>query len=226
MRDDLRENLLLAALSPAARQLIAQDLHPAYLRRQTPLNQSPGSSDIYFPLTCVISVMSHTAEGHTVQSMIVGLEGALTLSSGHGLNSTVQIDGEALRLPRAAYLRLLGNDEIRDLMEAYRDECFALVGQVAVCQAFHPTEQRLAFWLSALRDRVLSDDLLLTQEYLASMLGVRRPTVTIAAGILQAAGLISYRYGRVTIVSRDGLRDSACECYASTTNVWRHRTSQ
>lgn len=215
MRENLRENLLLASLPSSVGHALVPELHPVYLRRQTPLNQS-GSVDVYFPLSCVISVITQTAEGQSVQNLLVGFEGALTIAGTAGTRAMVQIEGEALRMSRSAYLRLLKDDEFRELMEAYRDDAFALAGQAAVCQAFHATEQRLAFWLAAIRDRVLADDLLLTQEYLASMLGVRRPTVTIAAGILQSAGLISYRYGRVTIVDLEGLRDSACECYALT----------
>jgi hypothetical protein len=214
MKENLRENLLLASVPSSARHALVPELQPVYLRRQTAPNQN-GVSDIYFPLTCVISVITQTAEGQSVQNLLIGYEGALTFGGSSSTRAVVQIDGEALRLPRSVYSRLMREADFRDVIEAYRDSCFVLAGQAAVCQAFHATEQRLAFWLAAIRDRVLTDDLPLTQEYLAAMLGVRRPTVTIAAGILQAAGLISYRYGRVTIVDINGLRDSACECYAA-----------
>ena len=223
MKENLRENLLLAALPASLRHAVVPELHPVYLRRQTVLNKD-GINEVYFPLSCVISVVTETSEGDSIQNLLIGYEGALTFAGTFGTRAVVQIEGEALRMPRPAYMRFMQDSDFLEAVESYRDAMLALAGRAAVCQAFHATEQRLAYWLAAIRDRVMSDDLLLTQEYLATVLGVRRPTVTIAAGILQSAGFISYRYGRVTVVDLDGLRDSACECYAATAAQLRRRS--
>src|SRR5581483_12080616 len=98
----------------------------------------------------------------------------------------------------------------------YQSTLLAVACQSTICQAFHTAEQRLARWLLSLRDRCETDELHVTQDVLASMLGVHRPTVTIAARILQAAGMIQYRYGRVTITDRNALEEASCECFTLT----------
>jgi hypothetical protein len=209
----IRENLVIRSLSPALQRALVADLSPVHLRHQTPINPPGGVPEVIFPLSCVISIVTQTSDGQSVENAAVGYEGAFVQLPTGNVRAMIQIAGEALRMPRTAYVRHLSNEEFREAIDQYRDRNFAFACQAAVCQAFHTAEQRLAYWLLAMRDRNIADELLLTQDFLASMLGVQRPTVTIAARILQAADLIHYRYGRVTILDRAGLIDVACECY-------------
>jgi CRP-like cAMP-binding protein len=106
-----------------------------------------------------------------------------------------------------------------ELLTHYAQALVGFIMQSTACNAVHSVEQRLARWLLMARDRMGSEDFPLTQEFVAMMLGASRPTVTIVAGTLQKAGLITYHRGRVTIVDREGLEAAACECYRTTTDL-------
>jgi CRP-like cAMP-binding protein len=157
--------------------------------------------------------MTLTGDGQSVENVAIGYEGASIFLPSANMRITTQHAGEALRMSRPAYLRHMGNQEFREVMMHYHGQLLAAACQSALCQAFHTAEERLAHWLLVMHDRARSDELPLTQDFLATMLGVQRPTVTIAARLLQAAELIHYRYGRVTIRDHEGLREVACECY-------------
>jgi hypothetical protein len=210
-----RDNLLLAALSPQTRRALEPDLTPIRQKLQQVLN-SPGSpGDIVFPRTSVISVLTQTGDGQSVENAVVGYEGVFAVDGGAtNVKGLVLAEGLAWGMSRAAFERHEDNHEFRAAVSLFEHQLLAFTCQSCVCQAFHTAEQRLARWLLEMRDRVLEDELSLTQEFLASMLGVHRPTVTIAARILQAADMIHYRYGRVTIVDRDALEEACCECYS------------
>jgi len=158
--------------------------------------------------------MTQTGDGQSVENVAIGYEGASIFLPSANMKITTQHAGEALRMSRSAYLRHMSNQEFREVMLHYQDQLIAASCQSALCQAFHTAEERLAHWLLVMHDRARADELPLTQDFLATMLGVQRPTVTIAARLLQASDLIHYRYGRVTILDREGLRNAACECYA------------
>lgn len=211
----VRDNLLLAALSPQTRRALEPDLSPMRLKLQLVLNVPGSSADIVFPRTSVISVLTQTGDGQSVENAVIGCEGVFVVDSGSAnVKGLVQTEGQAYGMSRASFERHLDNSEFRSAVNLFEHQLMAFACQSCVCQAFHTAEQRLARWLLEMRDRVQEDELALTQEILASMLGVHRPTVTIAARILQAAEMIHYRYGRVTIVDREALEDAACECYA------------
>jgi CRP-like cAMP-binding protein len=103
---------------------------------------------------------------------------------------------------------------MRDVMAAYTEALFAQIGQAVACNGVHEIQQRMAKWLLETHDRVDGNEIQLTQEFLADILGVTRPSVTVAARSLQMAGLITYRCGNVTVLDRAALEDAACECYA------------
>ena len=113
-----------------------------------------------------------------------------------------------------------GDRQLRDLMLVYLQALFAQISQAVACNSVHEIEQRTAKWLLETHDRVHRDTFPLTQELLAQMLGVTRPSVTVAARTLQQAGLIRYRRGEITVLDRDGLEEAACECYQSTREAY------
>ena len=207
-----RQNLILASLSPQTQREVAKDLSPIVLPQKAVLNAPGTTPDVVFPLTGIVSVMTQT-EGNSAENFVIGFDGVFILPPLLNVRGVVQLPGEAFAMPRAAYVRHLERDDFRRALGHYRDQSLAFACQAATCQAYHTAEQRLAFWLLAVRDRIPSDELSVTHENLATILGVQRPTVTIAARILQSANVIQYRYGRITILDREALQDAACECY-------------
>jgi len=159
-------------------------------------------------------VVTRTNDGQSAENAVIGYEGVFTLGAeAENVTGIVQLAGSAMVMVHDTFEKNLELSEFRIAMNQYNQRLLAFTCQTAVCQAFHTAEQRLARWLLSMRDRTDHDEMLLTQDFLASMLGVHRPTITIAARILQSAGLIQYRYGRVTVVDRPGLEEAACECY-------------
>ena len=128
----------------------------------------------------------------------------------------VQLPGAALRMGAGAFRRELEvSAPLRALLLRYNEALQAQVMQTAACNGRHGLEQRLARWLLVARDRAEGDELALTQDFVAMMLGVHRPSVTVTAGILQRAGLIRYANGHITLLDRPGLEAAACECYGA-----------
>ena len=126
----------------------------------------------------------------------------------------VQVPGAGLRMKAALFNREMARSaSLRTVMLHYTHAFFNQVAQSAACNQFHSLEQRCSRWLLMTHDRMQSDEFLLTQEFLAMMLGVQRTGVSIAAGALQRAGLIRYKRGNVTIIDRRGLQRRSCECY-------------
>ena len=164
--------------------------------------------EVYFPLTGCASIVAATADGALVEVGTVGREGLVGLAAFHGadggpLETIAQVPGDFLRLP-VAVLRdaAAPGSTLYTLLHRFSQALYTLAAQSAACNRLHPVEERCARWL------------LLTHEFLGYMLGVRRPSVTLALGTLQAAGLIAYRRGEVAVLDRPGLEDAACECYA------------
>lgn len=175
---------------------------------------------VYFPETCIISVVRRMRDGTIVEAGTVGREGmagVLVLFGEPTLPATVlgQMPGAAKRVELDVLRALLPEtpvlgERLRRYVMTFLDQ----VGQTAACNALHPLVQRCARWLLMTQDQAGSSELQLTHEVLAQMLAVRRAGVTEAAGALQAAGHISYRRGRITVLDRAGLESAACECYA------------
>ena len=175
---------------------------------------------IHFPHDCVISLVTELQDGSSVEAMTVGCDGFAGMAVFHGvsasrLTSIGQISGTAHRIPSADFRRLLEECEALDrLIHRYSQFVFETVSQSAACNRMHVIEQRCARWLLMSEDRVGRNHFDLTQEFLAEMLGVRRPGVTVAMGALEKAGLISHGRGRIAVTDRPGLERAACECYA------------
>ena len=174
----------------------------------------------YFCNSGMFSVLTVMPDGKTVEVGLIGKEGftGSPLLAGFHTSFTrtvVQAEGTAYRIDTAslrAALRQCPNLE-RNL-QRFAQLATMQVTQIATCNRLHDIDERLARWLLMTRDRVETDELPLTQDFLSQMLGTRRSSVSVSAGILQKAGFISYRRGRVTIIDRDGLEGAACDCYA------------
>jgi CRP-like cAMP-binding protein len=183
--------------------------------------QEPGEavSFVYFPHGGMISVLAVMPEGETVETMTIGREGGVGLATGIGSQTalnrvTVQLPGRATQIPAPRWAALAKQSQgVRDLIVRYNDVQLAQVQQSVACNALHDVEARLCRWLLEARDRVGSDTLPLTQEFLAEMLGVRRTTVTIVARMLQSAGFVHYRRGVVHLRDVAALEGAACDCY-------------
>ena len=175
----------------------------------------------YFPETCMFSLVVNLTDGTQAEVGVVGREGMLgaSLLSGHETSSTesmVQMPGQVLRMSAADFRRELDNSPIfRALMLRYNEALHTQTMQTAACNSRHELEQRLARWLLMAHDRAETDELPLTQEFMAMMLGVHRPSITVIAGVLQRAGMIRYTNGRIKVLDRAGLEAASCECYAA-----------
>lgn len=173
----------------------------------------------HFPENCVISLVTELEDGDVVEAMTVGNDGFAGIAVFHGLASSRltavgQISGESRRLPVEDFRRLMAAcPSLYRLLHRYSQFVFETVSQSAACNRLHVIQQRCARWLLMSQDRVGRDKFDLTQEFLAVMLGVRRPGVTVAMGQLQRAGLITHKRGNITIVNRAGLEKASCECY-------------
>lgn len=176
--------------------------------------------DAYFPVSCLLSMVTTMEDGSTVESGTIGREGMsgipVLLNAGKTTMPTfVQIPGEAVRIRaevlREAYER---GGEVRRILNRYVHTVVVVGSQSAACNALHHVEERMCRWLLMSSDGVGSAAVNLTQEYLATMLGVRRPGVTEVAGKLRAGGLIDYSRGSIKITDRGGMEKLACECYA------------
>ena len=175
---------------------------------------------VYFIETGVGSLVNTMANGDAAEVGTIGNEGVvglpLLLGDDRAPTSVyVQVPGWGLRIKAASFKKELARSPgLRAVMHRYAHAFFNQVAQSAACNQFHSLEQRCCRWLLMTQDRMQSDEFLLTQEFLAMMLGVQRTGVSLAAGILQRAGLITYRRGKVTVLDEAGLKHRACECYA------------
>lgn len=214
------QNRVLRSLDAATRRSVTAACEPVKLRARTVLNRAGETTQaVHFPETAVISTVAAYSDGATIEMANVGREACtgvnLTLGRRRQLDtSEVQVAGTALRLPAERFLAL--KEELPPFRDALLATAQALYYQVmvsAACNGAHDARQRLARWLLTMHDRTDGDEMALTQEFLAHMLGVRRATVTGAATAFKAAGLIAYAHGRLTIRDRPGLQRESCECY-------------
>ena len=213
-------NQLLAALPPDEYQGLAPSLEVLSLPvRQVLYEPGEPIEYVYFPHQTMISLVSTMENGTTIEVGLVGREGMVGIPVILGGSSTttrafVQVAGQATRL-KADRLKteFQQSGALQTLLLRYVQAFLTQVSQSAVCNRLHNLEERLARWLLLVRDCVDADDFLLTQEFIAQMLGTRRSGVTVAAGTLQQAGMIRYTRGRISIVDTEALEDTACECY-------------
>jgi hypothetical protein len=173
----------------------------------------------HFPEDCVISLVTVMEDGDQVEAMTIGNDGFSGIPVFHEVETTKhkgcgQISGTALRIGASDFQKLARElPSLRRLLHRYSEFVFETVAQSAACNRLHVIEQRCARWLLMSQDRVGRESFDLTQEFLAEMLGVRRPGVTVAMGILEKAGLIAHGRGNITVVNRPGLEKASCECY-------------
>ena len=217
---DGRGNRLLAALPETDRERLLAHAEPLELTVRQPIYE-PGKpiEHVYFPIDAVLSVLAVMDDGQAVEVATVGNEGMvgipvfLGVSTSPGL-SFCQIAGRALRMPAGTFRDLAnGAGAFQQVLQRYTFAFFTQLSQGAACNRLHQMDQRLARWLLLTHDRVGRGQFTLTQEFMAQMLGVRRATVTEAAGRLAQANLISYSRGILTIVDQPGLDMASCDCY-------------
>jgi CRP-like cAMP-binding protein len=214
------QNLLLAALPAAEFERLAAHLERIPMRLGDMLYE-PGEQlqHAYFPVSCIVSLHYVMATGASASVAGVGHEGMVGISLFMGGNTTpssavVQTAGVAYRLERRQLKEEFERSgAMQHLLLRYTQALMAQMTQTAVCNRHHSVEQQLCRWLLVTLDRIPSGQIVMTQELVASMLGVRREGVTEAAGRLQAAGVIRYRRGHITVLERAGLESRSCECY-------------
>jgi CRP-like cAMP-binding protein len=219
-RTRLSGNQLLNRLPDGPRQAIEAQLQRVPLKAGQVLFRAHESLEMaYFPESGVVSLLARTGEGETLDVGVVGKDGMAGVamipgSSMMPYDALVQIGGTARRIRSDAVRPLIRQfAPLHELLGRYAYSRFASGIQTAVCNNFHPIQPRCARWLLMIHDLVEGDMFPLTQSLLARMLGVRRPTVTIAASAIQHAGLVEYHHGRMTILDRPRLEAEACECY-------------
>jgi CRP-like cAMP-binding protein len=174
---------------------------------------------LYFPTSCVVSLLYTMENGSTAEMGLTGNDGVVGIAlflGGQTMpnRAVVQIGGGAFRMKVATLKEEFARGgPLQNLLLRYTQALLSQISQTAVCNRLHPVESRLCRWLLLSHDRVKSDELRMTQEFIANMLGGRRESVTVAAGRLQDAGLIHYSRGQIRILSRQGLEAAVCECY-------------
>jgi len=227
-------NRLLAALPADVYTRIAPSLELVPFKLKHILHK-PGEPirQIYFPGSGFCSIVTVLEDGNMVEVATIGNEGMVGASvvlTDTPPASASMVQGEAESCYRMAAEAFRAEMDRRgpfhELITRYAQALVGFVMQSTACNAVHSVEQRLARWLLMARDRMGGDDFPLTQEFVAMMLGATRPTVTVAAGTLQRAGLITYHRGHVTIVDGPQLEKASCECYRTTTALLRRVTEK
>jgi len=215
------KNHLLAALPAADYEQFAPHLEPVDLPLGCSVYESGDRmGHVFFPTEGIVSLLYVLHDGASAEIALTGDEGLVGVSMFMGGDSTpsravVQSAGHAYRL-RTRFLKreFERGGNLQHLLLRYTQALLTQMSQTAVCNRHHIVEQQLCRWLLLSLDRLASDELQMTQELIANMLGVRREGVTEAAGRLQDAGLIQYQRGRITVLDRPGLERRVCECYA------------
>ncbi|MBL8555366.1 MAG: Crp/Fnr family transcriptional regulator [Phenylobacterium sp.] len=222
------QNSLLEALPPADLALFAPQLVPVELERGR-LLYDPGDpiEHVFFPHDGVISLMTLMENGAAIESTTIGPEGALGLMAAVAPRQSLSraIVQTPLRAARIGAERLHEAWErspaLRDLVDRHTEALYGHAIQSVACNALHSVEERFCRWLLTCHDRISTDTIALTQEFLADMLGVQRTTVTAVARSLQEKGMIRYRRGVVDVVDRQALQQFTCECYGVIRGTYR-----
>jgi CRP-like cAMP-binding protein len=227
--DSKRSNRLLSALPEEDYERLKGQLQPHSVQQKQALAEAGQRIDqVHFPVDAVVSILTRMDEGPSVEIATIGNEGVVGLTVAWGgavMNprevTTVQVPGEVVSMESATFrAELERQGALASLLERYTRAFFSQVSQQVACNGLHSIEQRCARWLLLTHDRVGTDEFPMTHEFLSQMLGVRRASVTVTAGILQKAGFVEFSRGRVAVVDRAGLESAACECYGVTREVY------
>ena len=222
-------NKLLAALPAKIFAAIEPHLKTVALKHATVLTDAGGAVErVHFPHSGVVSLVVELSVGDMIETAMVGHDGVVNAAS--AMDGRVSLNKAIVQLAGAA--SVIGVDKIGSIADANRplrsllirhdQVLFAQSQQSAACNASHTVEARMCRWLLRMRDLASGDELMLTQEFLAQMLGVRRPSVSIVANTLQKAGFIRYRRGNIRLLDIEGLEDGACECYRTVKAHYEH----
>lgn len=214
------QNQLLSALPQEEFERLWPNLEFVSLAFQQVLSEANQAIEyVYFPNNGIISLVTITEDGGTVEAATVGNEGMVGISVFLGVDKVPvqaisQMPGDALRMRTETFKReITPNSPLYPLLLRYTQVLISQLSQTVACNRLHSVEERCCRWLLLCQDRVRSNQFALTQETLAQMLGVRRASVSVVAAILQKAGLIRYTRGKITILDRAGLEAASCECY-------------
>jgi CRP-like cAMP-binding protein len=214
-----RNRLLIALPSRNLKELLPELEHVQCHREQVLVDADSALDHVFFPDSGVVSVMAVYSDGGTIEMATIGREGCTGVQAVFGAKSSsarffVQIPGSAARMARSAFTRAMESmPSFRILMQAYVHAFLEQVMVSGACNGAHSLKERLARWLLMMRDRSDGDVLPITQDLLAEMLGVQRPTITNVARELERAGLIERGRRQITIVDRQALTQASCECY-------------
>jgi CRP-like cAMP-binding protein len=221
-------NLFLARLEPEDYDALIRESRIVSLKfgRQV-LQQDARVDAVYFPLTCMFSLLVTSSDGQPQMEMatigregIVGAAEILQAKDAFGLN-LIQIPGTALRIAAEAFRKLAASHP--RVQQMVNEHMYVLMRQIlygASCNRLHNMEERCARWLLMTHDRAGQDTFPLTQEFLSHMLGVRRASVNVATGMLKKAGFIRYVRGKITVIDRPGLESASCDCYRAIVKVY------
>jgi CRP-like cAMP-binding protein len=224
---DPLQNRLLALLPQADRTRLLPQLEPVELRLGKVLHDCGGTSGfVHFPTSAIVSHLTLLDDGASAETAVVGREGVVGFPSFMEGNATpgqsiVMRTGGAIRMRSHVLASEMNRSgALLNLLLRHTQALLAQMAQIAVCNRHHRLDAQLCRWLLLMLDRSRGSEILMTQELIASMLGVRREGVTAAAGKLQAAGLICYRRGLIRVLDRVGLEQRTCECYAIVRNEY------
>jgi CRP-like cAMP-binding protein len=220
-------NQLLALLPRSEQDRLFDNLERVSLESKQVLAR-PGEPypNVLFPLSGVVSVLVPMGEEPPVEAAVIGFEGIVglpvALGNSIGPHEVIcQVADGTLQMAADRFKRLLPDcPDLRGVLQRYALTFMNQTARSSACNRMHEINQRLARWLLLVHDRVPGDELDLTQEFLSEMLGVRRPSVSLAASTLQHAGLITCRWGRITVLNREGLEQAACEDYGQTVSEY------
>ncbi|MEO8073595.1 MAG: Crp/Fnr family transcriptional regulator [Acidobacteriota bacterium] len=225
---DGKKNLLLAALPDEKFKQLLPSFKPAELSLGDVISDSGDEMPhIYFPTSSIVSFIYTTEDGSTAEMGMVGRCGVIGISNFLGGRTTpnqaiVQVAGGALKI-RAEIIceEFSRGGDLQRILLCFTQLLLTQISQIAACNRLHNFEQRLCRWLLFCHDCVMKDEIIMTQEIIAHLLGVRREGVTVAAGRLQDAGMVSYSRGHIQILDRQKLEETTCECYEIVRNEYQ-----
>ena len=214
------ENLLLAYLPQAERDRLSPYLEKVKMEfQQVLIEPNQEITEIYFPYDAITSTVQDMSDGDSVETGLMGVEGFIGVqlwlrSPTTPTRTVVQVAGTGHFMRATDFVREVRdrNSVLNDLCARYTHAFLCMTSQTAACNRLHPVNERLCRWLKLVHNRVRRDEFAIRQEFIAMMLGVHRPTVSLAANMLQQAGLISYTRGQMRILNPEGLKNGSCEC--------------